>query len=46
MLAGEALRLETYAVGGLIDPDKPVPHDILHAAHALQATGHNQRALT
>jgi hypothetical protein len=46
MLAGEALRLEAYAADGLIDTDEPVPHDILQAAHALQATGHNQRALT
>lgn len=44
MLAGEALRLEAYAADGLIDPDEPVPHDILYAAHALQASGHNQRA--
>lgn len=45
MLVGEVLRLETYAVTGLIDSGEPVPDDIMHAAHALQATGHNQRAL-
>jgi hypothetical protein len=45
MLSGEVLRLETYALTGLIDPGEPVPNDILHAAHALQATGHDQRAL-
>lgn len=46
MLAGEALRLEAYAADGLIDSDEPVPHHILRAAHVLQTTGHNQRALT
>jgi uncharacterized SAM-binding protein YcdF (DUF218 family) len=45
MLAGEVLRLETYTADGLIDSGEPVPHDILSAARALQATGHNQRAL-
>jgi hypothetical protein len=45
MLAGEVLRLETYAATGLIDPGEPVPDDMLRAARALQATGHNQRAL-
>jgi hypothetical protein len=44
-LAGEALRLEAYAVGGLIDPGEPVPRDILHAARALQAAGFNSRAV-
>jgi uncharacterized SAM-binding protein YcdF (DUF218 family) len=45
MLAGEILRLETYAATGLIDPGEPVPDDRLHAARALQATGHTLRAL-
>jgi hypothetical protein len=44
-LAGEALRLEAYAAVGLIDPDEPVPEDILDAARALQAAGFNSRAV-
>lgn len=44
-LAGEALRLEAYAVVGLIDPGEPVPGDILDAARALQAAGFNSRAI-
>lgn len=45
MLAGEALRLESYAATGLIDPGEPVPAEILDAARALQAAGFNSRAL-
>jgi uncharacterized SAM-binding protein YcdF (DUF218 family) len=45
MLAGEALRLESYAATGLIDLDKPVPEDLLDAAYALQAAGYNSRAV-
>jgi hypothetical protein len=44
-LAGEALRLEAYAIVGLIDPGEPVPGDILDAARALQAAGFNSRAI-
>jgi hypothetical protein len=45
MLAGEALRLESYAAAGLIDPGDPVPAEILNAARALQAAGYDSRAL-
>jgi hypothetical protein len=45
MLAGEALRLESYAATGLIDPGEPVPTAILSAAHALQEAGFNSRSL-
>jgi hypothetical protein len=45
MLAGEALRLESYAATGLIDLGEPVPTGILSAAHALQGTGFNSRSL-
>jgi hypothetical protein len=45
MLAGEALRLESYAATGLIDPGEPVPTSILSAAHALQEAGFNSRSL-
>ena len=45
MLAGEALRLEAYAASGLIDLDEPVPAELLHAAHALQAAGFSSRAV-
>ena len=45
MLAGEVLRLETYAATSLIDPGERVPDDMLQAARALQASGHDQRAL-
>lgn len=44
-LAGEALRLESYAKSGLIDPGDPVPKEILDAARALQETGFDSRAL-
>ncbi|HEX6450227.1 MAG TPA: YdcF family protein [Trebonia sp.] len=44
-LAGEALRLESYAAIGRIDPGDPVPANILDAARALQAAGFNGRAL-
>lgn len=44
-LAGEALRLESYAATGLIDPGDPVPGDILNTARALQDAGFNSRAL-
>jgi hypothetical protein len=44
-LAGEALRLETYAATGLIDPGEPVPANILEAARALQAAGFSSRAV-
>ncbi len=45
MLAGEALRLESYAACGLIDLDEPVPEDLLDAARALQAAGYDSRAV-
>jgi hypothetical protein len=45
MLAGEALRLESYAATGLIDLDEPVPEDLLDAARALQAAGYDSRAV-
>ncbi|HEX8006806.1 MAG TPA: hypothetical protein VF482_10305 [Trebonia sp.] len=45
MLAGEALRLESYTATGLIDLGEPVPTDILSAAHALQRAGFNSRSL-
>jgi uncharacterized SAM-binding protein YcdF (DUF218 family) len=44
-LAGEALRLELYAVIGLIDPGDLVPADGLNAARELQAAGYSGRAL-
>jgi hypothetical protein len=44
-LAGEALRLEAYTAGGLIDPGEPVPEGILDTAHALQEAGFASRAL-
>jgi uncharacterized SAM-binding protein YcdF (DUF218 family) len=44
-LAGEALRLELYAVIGLIDPGDLVPADVLNAARELQAAGYSGRAL-
>jgi hypothetical protein len=44
-LAGEALRLEAYAATGLIDPGEPVPATILSAAHALQSSGFDSRAV-
>jgi len=45
MLAGEVLRLESYAETGLIDLDEPVPDDLLDAARALQAAGYDSRAV-
>lgn len=45
MLAGEALRLESYADNGLIDHGARVPAAILDAAQALQAAGYDSRAL-
>lgn len=45
MLAGEALRLESYAATGLIDPSEPVPETVLDAAHALQDAGYDSRAI-
>jgi uncharacterized SAM-binding protein YcdF (DUF218 family) len=45
MLAGEALRLESYAATGLIDPGEPVPETVLGAAHALQEAGYDSRAI-
>lgn len=44
-LAGEALRLESYAANGLIDPGDPVPGELLDAARKLQTEGFNSRAL-
>jgi hypothetical protein len=44
-LAGETLRLESYAANGLIDPGDPVPGELLDTARALQAAGFNGRAL-
>jgi len=45
MLAGEALRLESYAEAGLIDLDEPVPYDLLDASRALQSAGYDSRAV-
>ena len=45
MLAGEALRLESYAETGLIDLDEPVPYDLLDASRALQSAGYDSRAV-
>lgn len=45
MLAGEALRLESYDATGLIDLDESVPDDLLDAARALQAAGYDSRAV-
>ena len=45
MLAGEALRLESYDPAGLIDLDGPVPENLLNAARALQAAGYDTRAV-
>lgn len=45
MLAGEAIRLESYDADGLIDLDEPVPGDLLDAARALQAAGYDGRAV-
>ena len=45
MLAGEAIRLESYDADGLIDLDEPVPEDLLDAARALQAAGYDGRAV-
>jgi hypothetical protein len=45
MLAGEMLRLESYAATGLIDLDEPVPEYLLNAARALQAAGYDSRAV-
>ena len=45
MLAGEALRLESYAATGLIDLDEPVPANLLDAARKLQAAGYDSRAV-
>jgi len=45
MLAGEALRLESYDATGLIDLGEPVPDDLLDAARALQAAGYDSRAV-
>jgi uncharacterized SAM-binding protein YcdF (DUF218 family) len=45
MLAGEVLRLESYAATGLIDLDEPVPADLLDAARALQAAGYDSRVV-
>jgi hypothetical protein len=44
-LAGEALRLEAYAITGLIDPGESVPAAILDAARDLQTAGFNGRAV-
>jgi uncharacterized SAM-binding protein YcdF (DUF218 family) len=43
MLAGEALRLESYAATGLIELDEPVPAYLLNAARALEDAGFNSR---
>ncbi|MEV0619786.1 YdcF family protein [Nonomuraea sp. NPDC050404] len=45
MLAGEILRLESYAKSGLIECGEPVPASLLDAARALQQAGFNGRAL-
>ena len=44
MLAGETLRLETYATAGLIE-HQPVPDHLLDAAHELQAAGFSSRPI-
>lgn len=45
MLAGEIVRLDSYAHSGLIQPDEPVPSELLEAAHRLQAAGYDARSL-
>jgi hypothetical protein len=45
-LAGEALRLESYAAIGLIEVGEPVPGELLDAARALQAAGYDSRVVT
>jgi len=44
-LAGEAIRLKTYAATGLIDTGEPVPANILDAARILQSSGFSSRAI-
>ena len=44
-MAGEAIRLESYAATGLIDPGEPVPKNVINAARTLQASGYSKRAL-
>jgi len=45
MLAGEIVRLDSYAQSGLIEVDEPVPANLLGAAQDLQRAGFNARAL-
>jgi uncharacterized SAM-binding protein YcdF (DUF218 family) len=45
MLAGEVLRLESYARSGLIDSGEQVPAGLVAAARGLEAAGYNARAL-
>ena len=44
-LAGEAIRLETYAAISLIDPGESVPDNILNAARDLQKAGFSSRVI-
>jgi len=46
MLAGEIIRLESYANSGLIEIDKPVPDPLLQAARHLRDAGFDGRAET
>ncbi|MQA86090.1 MAG: hypothetical protein GEV03_16030 [Streptosporangiales bacterium] len=46
MLAGEILRLESYARSGLIEIDEPVPADLVDGAHRLQEAGFNARSIS
>lgn len=45
MLAGEIVRLDSYAHSGLIQPTEPTPPNLLEAAEHLQAAGYDSRRL-
>lgn len=45
MLAGEIVRLDSYAHSGLIQPEEPVPAELVEAARRLQAAGYDARSL-
>jgi hypothetical protein len=45
MLAGEIVRLDSYAHSGLIQQEEPVPAELIEAAHHLQTAGYDARSL-
>ena len=45
MLAGEILRLDSYARSGLVEIGEDTPAELVEAALALESAGHNARAL-